>query len=382
MFLSYFDFSWVLSVSQHWWVDVKVWSQLGQSEHWSMLESSPCSLGWSQRLISERLQFPSVCWIRYFGDDCASTRTFRGGTLSILIFLVIWPPSWLFGSKCADSDADGKHKLSEKGWVGSLWAECWGDSKTAVAPRAQILSEWDWVGSTWSGCSTEEALNFLFSRNCCLLLASLFRVLGVLCLTWLGVRAGVIFLFPLLSKEQEKDPEVRWKLKPICWLTSVWMKARHCDSRDGFSFPITWGGAILVEWSRRDFRRAHAGLRVRSQLRRSCHSFFHHYQGSIDFNTVNINRTVGMYFLVSTGNRGDIEWHDLQRSYYPIHSLLPGVYVSILSLGTVFPRTLPMANIRNTSSRGKHWQCSSNDADKLNVDICRQAKRHYIGCTI
>ena len=35
--------------------------------------------------------------------------------------------------------------------------------------------------------------------------------------------------------------------------------------------------------------------------------FFHHYQGSIDFNTVNTHRTVGMYFLVSTGNRGDIE---------------------------------------------------------------------------
>ena len=43
-------------------------------------------------------------------------------------------------------------------------------------------------------------------------------------------------------------------------------------------------------------------------------TFFHHYQGSIDFNTVNIHRTVGMYFLVSTGNRGDIEWHDLERS--------------------------------------------------------------------
>ena len=36
-------------------------------------------------------------------------------------------------------------------------------------------------------------------------------------------------------------------------------------------------------------------------------SFSHHYQGSIDFNTVNIHRTVGMYFLVSTGNRDDIE---------------------------------------------------------------------------
>ena len=76
------------------------------------------------------------------------------------------------------------------------------------------------------------------------------------------------------------------------------------------------------------------------------YTFFHHYQRSIDFNTVNIHRTVGMYFLVSTGNRGDIEWHDLQRSYYPIHSLLLGVYVSILPLGTVFPHTLPWANIR------------------------------------
>ena len=46
-------------------------------------------------------------------------------------------------------------------------------------------------------------------------------------------------------------------------------------------------------------------------------TFFHHYQGSIDFNTVNIHHTAGMYFLVFTGNRDDIEWHDLQRSYYP-----------------------------------------------------------------
>ena len=37
------------------------------------------------------------------------------------------------------------------------------------------------------------------------------------------------------------------------------------------------------------------------------HPFFHHYQGSIDFNTANIHRTVGMYFLISTGNSGDIE---------------------------------------------------------------------------
>ena len=37
------------------------------------------------------------------------------------------------------------------------------------------------------------------------------------------------------------------------------------------------------------------------------YTFFHHYQGSIDFNTVNIHSTVEMYFLVSTSNRGDIE---------------------------------------------------------------------------
>ena len=111
--------------------------------------------------------------------------------------------------------------------------------------------------------------------------------------------------------------------------------------------------------------------------------FFHHYQGSIDFNTVNIHRTVGgciSWYPLATGViLNDMIYRD---HIYPIHSLLPGVYVSILSLGTVFPRTLPMANIRNTSSRGKHGQCSSNDADKLNVDICRQAKWHYIGCTI
>ena len=35
-------------------------------------------------------------------------------------------------------------------------------------------------------------------------------------------------------------------------------------------------------------------------------AFSHHYQGSIDFNTVNIQRNIGMYFLVFTGNRVDI----------------------------------------------------------------------------
>ena len=81
-----------------------------------------------------------------------------------------------------------------------------------------------------------------------------------------------------------------------------------------------------------------------------------HYQGSIDFNTVNIHRTVEMYFLVSTGKRDDIECHDLQGSYYLIHSLCPRVYSSIQSLGKVFPHTPPWANIRSTSSCGIFWK--------------------------
>ena len=52
-------------------------------------------------------------------------------------------------------------------------------------------------------------------------------------------------------------------------------------------------------------------------------AFSHHYQGSIDFNTVNILRTIGMYFLVFTGNTVDIGWYDIQRLYYPILSLRP-----------------------------------------------------------
>ena len=42
--------------------------------------------------------------------------------------------------------------------------------------------------------------------------------------------------------------------------------------------------------------------------------FFHHYQGSIDFNIVNIHPTAAMYLFVSTGNRNDIEWNDQQWS--------------------------------------------------------------------
>ena len=40
-------------------------------------------------------------------------------------------------------------------------------------------------------------------------------------------------------------------------------------------------------------------------------TFSHHYQGSIDFNTVNIQRTIGKYFLVFTGNWVNIGGYDL-----------------------------------------------------------------------
>ena len=53
------------------------------------------------------------------------------------------------------------------------------------------------------------------------------------------------------------------------------------------------------------------------------HTFSHHYQGSIDFNTVNIQRTIGMYFLVhSLGSRECIGYYDLYGSYPLISTLL------------------------------------------------------------
>ena len=72
-----------------------------------------------------------------------------------------------------------------------------------------------------------------------------------------------------------------------------------------------------------------------------------------------------MYFLIFTGKRIDIGGYELQRSYYPLDNIQysPCSLVSVwrnTALGTVFPRTLPRANIGNTSSRGKHCQYSSN----------------------
>ena len=106
--------------------------------------------------------------------------------------------------------------------------------------------------------------------------------------------------------------------------------------------------------------------------------FFHHYQGSIDFNIVNIHPTEEMYFFVPMGNRDDIEWNDQQRSSYPILPLLPGVYGSILSLGTVFPCTLPREDIRNTSSRIN----IDNIPDISNANTSRQAICWHRGCTL
>ena len=51
----------------------------------------------------------------------------------------------------------------------------------------------------------------------------------------------------------------------------------------------------------------HLTKRVHSS-RRLYFTFSHHYQGSIDFNTVNIHRSIRMYFLTFdfNGNRDDI----------------------------------------------------------------------------
>ena len=104
-------------------------------------------------------------------------------------------------------------------------------------------------------------------------------------------------------------------------------------------------------------------------------TFVHHYQGSIDFNTVNIHRTVWVYFLIFPRSRDGILSEMIFKDHiiqYTPCSL--GSVQGNTSLGTVFSDTLPIGNIRNTSSRGKHFQCSSNDAETLNVDIYWQSQ--------
>ena len=69
---------------------------------------------------------------------------------------------------------------------------------------------------------------------------------------------------------------------------------------------------------------------------------------SIDFNIVNIHHIVGKYFLILTGNRDDIEWHDLQRSYHAIHDALPASLRVYWAPGTVFLDKLPRGRISGT----------------------------------
>jgi len=80
--------------------------------------------------------------------------------------------------------------------------------------------------------------------------------------------------------------------------------------------------------------------------------FLHHYQGSIDFNTVNIHRTVWVYFLIFPRSRDGILSEMIFKDHIIQHtpcSLRSVMEISIL--GTVFSDTLPIENIRNTSSR-------------------------------
>merc|ERR1712016_74235 len=81
---------------------------------------------------------------------------------------------------------------------------------TASAPEPK-LSELAEGPDSWS---TEDP-NFLRSRNKRRLLAFLLFVEGVFFLASVGVRAGAAVTVPLLSKEQEKRPLVRWNLKLI-----------------------------------------------------------------------------------------------------------------------------------------------------------------------
>ena len=97
---------------------------------------------------------------------------------------------------------------------------------------------------------------------------------------------------------------------------------------------------------------------------------------SIDFNIVNIHHTVGMYFLILTGNRDDIEWHNLQRKYHAIHDTLPAPLGVYWAVGRVFLATLPRRRISGThpclekidNAPATHWLYQSDKYFKnLNI---------------
>ena len=151
---------------------------------------------------------------------------------------------WFVDDKSGESD-DENRRLSDNGWVGSFWADGWGGCFWECWAG---FSQADWAGLPHS-TETEGDPDFLclFSRNSWSLLAFLFLVEGDFFLASVGIRAEAAEVTVLLeSKEQENCPLVRWKLNPIFWFTSVWMKTRHCVARFGSWFSVTWGAVILA----------------------------------------------------------------------------------------------------------------------------------------
>ena len=77
--------------------------------------------------------------------------------------------------------------------------------------------------------------------------------------------------------------------------------------------------------------------------------FSHHF--SIDFDIANIHYTVGMYFLIFTGNRDDIEWHDIPAPLGVYWEIPPkGQYFLIHSLGRISGTYPRLENIDNAPS--------------------------------
>ena len=59
------------------------------------------------------------------------------------------------------------------------------------------------------------------------------------------------------------------------------------------------------------------------------------YSLNIDFKTVNIYNNVGMCFLILTGNRNDIEWHDIQYTPKRVVGQTPTIQPGINRYETV-----------------------------------------------
>ena len=95
---------------------------------------------------------------------------------------------------------------------------------------------------------------------------------------------------------------------------------------------------------------------------------------------------IALYFLILPFNKviaNDMIYRDHIFQYTPfslgsVSNTLPaplGVYLHSLLIWEWIRKYCPL----NTTLRGNHWQCFSNDADRHNVDIFRQAKCQHIG---